>query len=155
MEINSTRLSWPWQADNFRQALALNPKNSKYYLGLAQTMEKEGDKGSLAEIEQALKSAIFFAPANWGYHLQLAEYYLRHYQISPDSHIPVALKELDAAVKLFPESARLNLYLGTSLAWADKYYAGLVPWELRGQSARFFDKAIKLDPKVKKYLGVS
>jgi len=154
-EINSTRLSLPLQADDFRQALALNPKNSKYYLGLAETLGKEGDKGSLAETEQALKTAIFLAPANWGYHLQLAEFYLRHYQITPDNFIPVALKELDAAVKLFPESAVLNLYLGTSLTWADKYYAGLVPLELRGQSGRLFDKAIKLDPKVKKYLGVS
>jgi tetratricopeptide (TPR) repeat protein len=154
-EINSTRLPMPQHAEDFRQALGLNPNNSRYYLGLAEALEKEGDNGSLAEIEQAVKSAIFYAPANWGYHLKLGEFCARNYQTAPDRYIPLALKELEAAVKLFPESPRLNLYLASFLAWAEKYYQGQVPLELQGQSGRLFDKAIKLDPEVKKYLGAS
>lgn len=155
MEINSTRPSLLRQIDDFRQALTLSPKNSKYYLGLAETLEKVEDNEAHAEVEEALKSATFFAPANWGYRQTLAEFYLRLYRKAPDRYIPPALKELDAAVNLFPESARLNLHLGRVLAWADKHYAVLVPPELRGQSGSYFDKALKLDPKVKKYLGVS
>jgi hypothetical protein len=154
-EINSTRLPLKLQAENYRQALAQSPKNSKYFLGLAETLNKTGFPVALAETEGALKSAIFEAPAHWGYRQKLAEFYLRHYQKAPDRYIPGALKELDAAVKLFPESARLNLYLGASLAWAEKYCDGLVPVELRGQSGSYLDKAIKLDPNVKKYLGIS
>lgn len=154
-EINSTRLPALQQADEFRQALALSPDNSKYYLGLAETLEKAGGEGSLAETEQALKSAVFFAPAHWGYHQKLAEFYLRHHKVAPDYYIPRALKEMEAAVQLFPESARLNLYLGNVLAWADMYYENFVPKELAGQSGIYLNKALKLDPKVKKYLGVT
>jgi O-antigen ligase len=154
MEINSTREPRPHQADDFRQALALNQRNSKYYLGLAETLEKPGDRQALAEVEQALKSAVFFAPARWGCRQKLAEFYLRHYHIDPGNYIPTALKELDAAVKLFPESARLNLYLGRVLAWADMYYEGLVPRELQGQSGNYFNKALRLNPNMKQYRGL-
>jgi tetratricopeptide (TPR) repeat protein len=153
MEINSTRLPLPRPVENFRKALGFMPENSKYYQGLAEALEKKGDQVSLTEIEPALKSAIFYAPANWGYHLKLGGFCARYYQTAPDRYIPLALKELDAAVKLFPESPRLNLYLASLLAWAEKYYQGQVPLELQGQSGRLFDKAIKLDPTVKNILG--
>jgi O-antigen ligase len=148
-EIDSTRLSFPLTAGNFREALAFSPKNSKYYLGLAETLEKAESEAALAEVEHALKSAIYFAPAHWGYRQKLAEFSLRYNQIAPEFYIPQGLKELDTAVKLFPESARINLYLGTSLVWADKYYSKLVPEELQGKGGNYLDKAFKLDPKVK------
>jgi O-antigen ligase len=153
-EIDSTRTPLKLQGDDFRQALALDPRNSKYYLGLARALEREDGEQAVFQIEQALQAAIFFAPAHWGYRLKLAEFCLRRpFPNAPNIYIPMGLKELDAAVKLFPESALLHGYLASSLAWADKYYPEEVPSNLRGQSARHAARALALDSRVRKYLS--
>ncbi|MDO9533433.1 MAG: O-antigen ligase family protein, partial [Deltaproteobacteria bacterium] len=98
-EINSTRTPLKLAAEDFRQALRYNTINSKYYLGLAETLAGGVTVGGVASgAENSLKSAIFYAPANWGYRLKMAEFYLGRFQDAPNHYIPSALKELAAAV---------------------------------------------------------
>jgi hypothetical protein len=148
VEIDSTRTPRSLKAADFRQALALNPKNSRAYLGLAEALEKEGGDQARAQTAQALQAAVFYAPANWGYRLKLADFYLRSAcPQAPQVYIPMALKELAAARQLFPASALLNGYLASSLAWAEKYYPELVPVNLRGQDAAYEARALELAPR--------
>jgi len=151
-EINSTRTPPKLEVKDFQRALAFNPFNSKYFLGLAETLEKQrGGREIQDEVEKCLKSAVFQSPANWGYRLQLAEFYLRHYQKSPEQ-IPLALGELAAAVNLFPESALLNFRFASILGWAENYYPDLLPAGLRGRRADHLKKAVRLKPGLSKYL---
>ncbi|MBU4355163.1 MAG: hypothetical protein KJ822_07415, partial [Proteobacteria bacterium] len=152
-EINSTRIPPKLAAEDFRQALRYNPINSKYYLGLAETSAGGASAGGVASgAENYLKSAIFYAPANWGYRLKMAEFYLGRYQDAPERYIPSALKELAAAVYLFPESGLLHFRLASVLAWTEKYYQGLIPAALRDGQSIHFTEAIRLEPRLKKYL---
>jgi hypothetical protein len=152
MEIDSTRVAPRLGVEDFHRALTFNTKNSKYYLGLAEALEKSGAGGqALAEAEQSLRAAIFYAPANWRYHLKLADFYLRHYQEAPTYRIPVALRELVAAVTLFPQSALLYFRIASALEWAEKYYPGVVPRELRGRQSSYRKQALFLDPSLEKY----
>ncbi len=152
-EINSTRTPPKLAAEDFRQALRYNPINSKYYLGLAETLAGGASAGWVASgAENYLKSAIFYAPANWGYRLKIAEFYLGRYQDAPERYIPSALKELAAAVYLFPESGLLHLRLASVLAWTEKYYPGLIPAVLRDGQSSHFSEAIRLESRLKKYL---
>lgn len=152
-EFNSTRTPPKLAAEDFRQAQRYNPINSKYYLGLAETLAGTASAGGAAAgSENYLKSAIFYAPANWGYRLKMAEFYLGHYQEAPERYIPSALKELKAVVYLFPESGLLHFRLASVLAWTEKYYPGLIPDALRDSQSSHFSEAIRLDPKLKKYL---
>ena len=152
-EINSTRIPPKLAAEDFRQALRYNPINSKYYLGLAETLAGGASAGGVASgAENSLKSAIFYAPANWGYRLKMAEFYLGRYQDAPERYIPSALKELAAAVYLFPESGLLHFRLASVLAWTEKYYPGLIPAALRDAQSNHFNEAIRLEPRLKKYL---
>jgi O-antigen ligase len=132
-EINSTRTPPRLEVEDFSRALLYNRANSKYYLGLAETLTTRSGGAHLPEVERYLKAAIFYAPANWGYRMKLGEFYLKHYQDSPNRFIPAALRELAAAVTLFPESAMLKQRLASTLAWAEKYYFGLIPapWRLK------------------------
>jgi len=152
-EINSTRTPPKLEVKDFQRALAFNPNNSKYYWGLAEALEKQkaGEKIREDKVEKCLKSAVFLSPAHWGYRLKLAEFYLRHYKGTP-SHIPLALQELAAAVKFFPESALLNFRFASVLGWADIFYPELVPPNLRGCRANYLKKAVRLEPKLSKYL---
>lgn len=144
-EIDSTREPWALAPPNFPQALIDNPTNSRYYLAWAEILEKEkpGDPKTTAEVERLRRSAVFRAPAYWGYRWQLGEFYLRHYQSDPNHHVRQALSELAAAVQLFPESALLHSRLGTLLAWAQRYYPASVPLNLRGFSPYPMPKAIR------------
>ena len=154
-EFNSTRTAPKLAVADFRQALRYNPINSKYYLGLAETLAEgtsPGEAGS--DAEKSLKSAIFYAPANWGYRLKMADFYLGRYLDAPEHHIPSALKELAAAVYLFPESGLIHFRLASVLAWTEKYYPRLIPTALRGGQSSHFSEAIRLDPSLKKYLPV-
>jgi hypothetical protein len=109
-----------------------------------------GGAGSSAE--NSLQSAIFYAPANWGYRLKMAEFYLGRYQEAPERYIPGALKELGAAVDLFPESGLLHFRLASVLAWTEKYNPRLIPVALLDVQSNHFSEAIRLEPKLKKYL---
>lgn len=152
-EINSTRTPPKLGAEEFRRALAYNPINSKYYLGLAETSAGAAAAGGVAlSPENYFKSAIFYAPANWGYRLKIAEFYLGRCQEAPERYIPSALKELGAAVDLFPESGLLHFRLASVLAWTGKYYPGLIPSALQDGQSRHLSEAIRLEPKLKKYL---
>jgi putative inorganic carbon (HCO3(-)) transporter len=147
LEINSTRAAPRLEIEDFRRALAFNPKNSKYYLGLAEALEKTGRGNQTpAAVEKSLQAAIWHSPANWGYHLKLADYYLRHYEQAPNRHIPMALRELAAAVTLFPQSAVLHFRIASALEWAEKYYPGTIPGELRGCRAYYLGQAVNLEP---------
>jgi O-antigen ligase len=128
-EIDSTQPVPTLRTADFRRALTFNASNSKYYLGLAEALERGGlgQDTVRQEVEQALKQAIFYAPAHWGYRLQLGDFYLRYYQSAPAYYIPQGLQELAAAVKLFPESGELRLYLATYLTWAKENHPSLVP----------------------------
>jgi O-antigen ligase len=155
MEINSTRQAPRLEVEDFRRALAFNPRNSKYYLGLAEALERRGggDK-ALLEAEQYFREAILQSPANWGYHLKLADFYLRHYQEAPDRRIPRALQELTTAVTLFPQSALLNFRIASTVGWAEKYFPGLVPQELRDRCVCYSEQAINLEPNLAKFLNL-
>ena len=154
-EINSTRTAPRLEVEDFRRGLAFNFKNSKYYLGLAEALEKRGvGDQTLAETEKSLQAAILHSPANWGYHVKLADFYLRHFQKAPNHHIPIALRELAAAVALFPQSAVLHFRMASALGWAEKYYPGTVPGELRGRRAYFMGQAVDLEPSLAQHLNV-
>lgn len=153
METNSTRPQPDLRVADFRMALTLNPLNSKYYFGLAESLEKQGPQSrqNLEEAEKSLQAAILRAPGWWGYHYELAEFCLRRQIQEPGRYLPMGMKELAAAVRLFPESAALHLRLATLISWAEIYYPGLVPKELQGQSGRHFRMAAKIDPNLSKY----
>jgi len=151
--INSTRTPPKLAAEDFRRALTYNFTNSKYYLGLAETLAGGAIGGEDAsEAGKSLQAAIFYAPANWGYRLRLAESYLKRYREGPDRYLPAALKELTAAVPLFPESGLLHFRLATILAWTGKYYPGLIPADLRNDQDFHFSEALRLEPRLKKFL---
>jgi O-antigen ligase len=151
-EIDSTRIRPKLAQEDFQRALAFNPSNSKYYLGLAETLKNGSGAGEThADIEKSLKLAVFWSPANWDYRLRLADFYLRHYKEDPTQKIPLALQELAATVELFPESGMLNFRLGSVLMWAENCYPLLVPAELRNSSTSQLSKAIRLEPKLLKY----
>jgi O-antigen ligase len=148
-EFDSTRPPQQLTGKDFQKALAYNPRNSLYYLGLAKSSEQE--KGLLdGKSLSLLQTAIFYDPANWGYRLQMAESCLRQCQKAPARYLPMALKEFEAAVKLFPDSALLQYRLGSVLIWAESYYSGLIPPELQGQGKLHLARAIELDPRLKK-----
>jgi hypothetical protein len=153
-ETNSTRPTPKLELEDFRQALVLNPRNSRYYLGLAETLERRagGEEEALREVEKSLQAAIFSSPADWNYHLKLGEFYLRRQKSAPPLYIPPALQELDAVVKLFPESGALHLRLASVLSWAEKNYPFLVPEGLRGRADFHFQQAVKLEPRLQKYI---
>jgi len=151
MEFNPIRTPPKLEVHDFRQALAYNPANSKYYMGLAEALEKDSNNHeALLVAEESLKLAVFWSPANWGYRLKLADFYLRHYEEAPGREIPGALQELAAAVRLFPESALLNFRLATVLGWAENYYPRLVPAFLQGCRTPYLEKAVRLEPKLSK-----
>jgi O-antigen ligase len=147
-EFDSTRPPQQLTGKDFQEALAHNPRNSRYYLGLAESSEqgKEPPEGMSLSL---LKTAIFYAPADWRCHLQMAESCLRQYQQDPPRYLPMALKEFGAAVNLFPESPLLQYRLGSLLIWAASYYPGLIPPELKGQGRLHLARAIELDPRLK------
>jgi O-antigen ligase len=153
-EIDSTRATPPIGAEDYRRALTLNPKNSQYYVGLAQARENNWvlDPDALGEAEKLYQQAIHLSPADWVYHVELAEFYRRYYRINPDQNLPKALKELAAAVTLFPESGILHLRLGTFLAWMELHHAGLVPPKFKGRWILHLERAVTLDPSLERYL---
>jgi O-antigen ligase len=144
--IDSTRGSREIEAADFRRALALNPRNSKYYLGLAEALNRERPGESAGEVERLLQAVVFEAPGSWFNHQKLAEFYLIHCQRDPSRYVPLGLEELAATVKLYPGSVELHLYLSTVLAWAEKNYPGFIPPGLRGRSAFHYQEAKRLDP---------
>jgi O-antigen ligase len=153
-KIDSTHTAPKSAGLDFRRALTYSPTNSKYYLGLAETMEDmalEGGKDS--EAEKFFKSAIFYSPANWEYRFKSAEFFLKHCKDAPDHYIPLALRELAAAVALFPESGPLHFRLASILAWTQKYNPSLIPSALENSQAFHLSEAIRLEPKLKKYLN--
>jgi hypothetical protein len=109
--------------------------------------------GAAVEVQSSFQAAIFYAPANWGYRFKMAEYYLRRHQDAPDRYVPAALKELAAAVALFPESALLHFRLATTLAWAERYYSGLIPAALRQSQTIHFSEAVRLEPQLQQHLN--
>jgi O-antigen ligase len=153
MEINSTRPFPRLKDKDFRQALAFNPRNSNYYSGLAETLERNGQRNGavLSEVEESLRNAIFQSPAYWKYHLNLAEFYLRHHQRAPKSYLLIAEREMEAAVKLYPESGILHWRLATLLAMQDNYYSGSELATLREKRQFHFLQAVKIDPQIKRY----
>ncbi len=148
-EFDSTRPPQQLTGKDFQEALAHNPRNSRYYLGLSQSL-RQGKGPSDGRSLSLLKTAIFYAPADWRYHLQMAESCLLKYEQDPPRYLPMALKEFEAAVKLYPESPLLQYRLGTVLIWAASYYPGLVPPELEGQGKLHLARAIELDPRLQK-----
>ncbi len=150
-EIDSTRTPTKLAPADYRRALGYINTNSKYYFGLAESLEARAmDRGVTRKSAGLLRTAVFYAPANWGYRLILGNFYLRHYQDDPDRNIPRGLNELNAAVALFPESPGLHFRLAATLAWAEKYYPGQVPPSLKNKVAFHFAEAVRLEPKLLK-----
>ena len=58
-----------------------------------------------------------------------------------------------AAVQLFPESGELHYHLGTVLAWTEVHYYGLLPPEMRNRAGYHLERALKLEPQLKKYIN--
>jgi len=152
-ELDSTRPVPTLTAEDFRRALACNPWNSRYYAGLAQALEAEnpGPAADRGDVAGLLRQAIQRAPAEWTHRFRLGEFYLNNYQQGPE-FLAAALKEFSAAVALFPESGFLHYRLVAALDWAEKYYSGLVPSELRGRSGYHREYALTLEPRLGKAL---
>jgi hypothetical protein len=152
-EADSTRPAVTLGATEFRQALALNPGNSKYYAGLAEALQKDGglEARTLGEVEAALTKAIFLAPGYWDSHFKLAEFYLGQQARAPSTYVPQALEEFQAAVALFPEGAVLHFRLAVVLNWAESRDSALVPGGLREAGALHLQEALRLDPLLKKF----
>jgi O-antigen ligase len=153
-EMDSTRLPRRVESDDFRRAISLNSRNSRYYLGLAQALTTRGQSGGKAdpEAEGLWAAAVYQAPASWYYRYKLAEFYLEHYRLDSKGYLSKALKELTAAIELYPQSGFLNLRLGTTLDWMEKNFSEPIPREFQGQSNHYFEKALQLDPKLKKHI---
>ncbi|MDI6854044.1 MAG: O-antigen ligase family protein [Deltaproteobacteria bacterium] len=154
-EIDSTRApGLDPSAGDYRRALLDNPWNSRVYAGLAALLEREepGPAAGSLEAAKLLQAAVYQAPASWEHRYQLGELYLRHFRDSPARCLPGALQELAAAAALFPASGHLHYRLGSVLAWAEQYYSGLVPPELRGRAAHHLELAVQLEPRLQKYL---
>jgi len=151
-EVDLTRPAAASGVEDFNQALALNPWNSKYYAGLAEALEKSRGNGKapLNEAEAALKEAIFRAPGYFWYHLKLAEFYLRQQAMAPETLVPQALEEFSAAVALYPGSGVLHLRLAMVLNWAESLDSALVPAGLRDAGTWHREQALRLDPGLKK-----
>lgn len=159
-EPNSTVTAPSLKLEDYQDAVAYNQRNSRLYEGLADILtsknavadlsEKKVEKTTDAEVEELLKTAIFYSPGLWVYHLKLAEFSFKHYKDSPSHYLPQALEELSAAIKLFPSFGYLHLRLGTILCWAENHCLGLVPIKFRGQYPDYFKKAIELDRNLEK-----
>jgi len=159
-EPNSTTAVPRLKLKDYQEALAYNQRNSRYYSGMAETLAAgdnvinltgtKEDESPTSEVDKFLQTAIFYNPGNWTYRVQLAEFYLKHYNDDPSRYLPQALKEFSAAVKLFPSSGYLHLRLGTILWWAENHCLGLVPLKFRGQSAEYLKRAIERDGNLKK-----
>jgi len=154
-EANSTTAPPQLKPKDYKDALAYNQRNSRYYSGLAEALAAENATADLSrtkseppstdEVDGLLKKAIFYSPGHWAYHLKLAEFYLRQYRHNPSHYLSQGLEELDAAIKLFPSSGYLYLRLGTILWWAENHCLVLVPLKFRGQYAEYLKKAVELD----------
>jgi tetratricopeptide (TPR) repeat protein len=159
-EPNSTTAALQLKLEDYQAALAYNQRNSRYYSGLAEALAagdnfinltgSKKDESPTSEVDKFLQAAIFYNPGNWAYRVELAEFYLKHYNDDPSRYLPQALEEFNAAVKLFPSSGYLHLRLGTTLSWAENHCLGLVPLKFRGQSAKYLKRAIELDNNLKK-----
>lgn len=159
-EPNSTVAAPRLKPKNYEDALTYNQRNSRYYSGLAESLNQENGKTGLSgkkngsssakEINELLQTAIFYSSGYWAYHLKLAEFSLRHYCDDPSRYLPQALDELSAAIELFPSSGYLHFRLGTILWWAENHCLGLVPLKFRGQYTEYLEKAIELDGNLKK-----
>jgi O-antigen ligase len=159
-EPNSTTAIPQLKLKDYQEALTYNQRNSRYYSGLAEALAAEDavinltgskkDASPASEVDRFLQTAIFYNPGNWAYRLELAEFYLKHYNDNPSRYLPQALEEFNAAVQLFPSSGYLHLRLGTTLSWAETHCLGLVPLNFRGQSAEYLKRAIEQDGNLKK-----
>jgi len=154
LEIDSTRIPRVLGAADYSRAIALNPRNAGYYAGLAQTLgqNQSPDLNRAQEIDKLRRQAIFRAPARWLYHFQLGAFLCRYYRLAPGRYLPQGLRELAAAVTLFPEKAELHLNLGRALAWTEHHYFGYVPEHLIGRAQTHLQKAAALEPTLHKFL---
>jgi O-antigen ligase len=152
--INSTRIPRTLQAGDFARALALNPRNSEYFAGLAGALAaaETPDLKTSQKIEDLLQQAIFLAPARWRTHYQLGNFLLQHYRLAPKPYLFRGLKELAAAVALFPEKAELHLRLGLALTWTDLFYPAYVPQDLAKRAHEHLDRAAALEPTLKRII---
>jgi hypothetical protein len=143
------------RAEDFRRALGHNPRNSASYAGLAALLQENDPAGAPdpQEVEHLWRAAVQRAPAEWFYRYHLGEFYLGRAQDSPRPYLPLALQELAAAVSLFPASGRLHFRLGTALAWAEEYYGGLVPPQLRNRAGYHLELALQLEPRLQKLVN--
>ena len=106
---------------------------------------------SFAEVEDAWRQAIRWAPAHWRFHYRLAEFYLDDFPKAPDYYIPLAFMELSASLTLFPNSALLHLRMAQVLAWSEKYFPELIPENLQQRREFHAQRAVDLKPRLKKY----
>ncbi|MEJ2070050.1 MAG: O-antigen ligase family protein [Syntrophobacterales bacterium] len=153
-EINSMRLPPLISLKDYRRALKFNPWNSRYYEGLAESLMKKGlvTEEGFAEVEDAWRLAVRWAPAHWRFHYRLAEFYLDDFPKAPYYYIPLAFSELSASLALFPNSALLHLRMAQVLAWSEKYFPELIPENLRHSREFHAQRAVALKPQFKKYL---
>ena len=154
--VNSIRIPRTLKAEDYTKALALNPRDARYWAGLAATLaaadpEAMDDKRAL-KIAALLQQAIFLAPADWRYHYQLGTFLLQHYRLSPREYLTPGLQELAAASALFPEKAQLHLRLGLALTWTDFFYPAYVPPHLAKQGQKHLDRALALEPSLKEII---
>jgi O-antigen ligase len=153
---DSTRIPRILQASDYARALSHNSRNAKYFAGLARTLAGAGVENleQAKKVEVLLQQAIFLAPARWRSHFQLGDFLLQNYQLAPKNFLPRGLREMEAAVTLFPERADLHLRLGLALTWMELFYPGYIPPHLAKQAQVQLDRAVALDPDLKKKIKV-
>ena len=153
-ETNSIRLPTIISQEEYRRALLIDPRNSLYYEGLARSLLGKNmvTEEGFPEAAYALRQAVRWAPADWRFRSRLAEFYLANFRKAPLRYIPMAFSEMTAALTLFPNSAFLHLRVALSLAWAEKYYVGLIPENFINRRRHHAERAVALKPHMQKYL---
>ncbi len=155
-ERDSTRSPQAATIPALTQALALNPMNSQYYAGLADSwQESAGDVKAAPSLEALLQKAVRLAPARWDHRVRLADFYLKHHRLDPARYLSLALGELDAALALNPASGALHLHVGRVLAWMEGAWFGAVPPSWRGRADFHLAEAARLDPRIRNSIGAS
>ena len=154
--VNSIRIPRTLKAQDYERALTLNPRDGGYWAGLAGTLAAADpetmDQERVLKIAALLQQAIFLAPADWRYHYQLGNFLLQHYRLAPRTYLTPGLQELAAASALFPERAEIHLRLGLALTWTGLLYPAYVPPDLAKQGQKHLDRALALEPSLKKFL---
>ncbi len=157
-ERNSTRKKVEYTIENLRAAMAKSPGNSSYAVILADEFEEEiqevqeegADESMLRNLESEILSlyekAVRQNPANWRHREAFGSFLVGYEGPEPREQVLRGLKELDAAVRLFPQSGYLQMVYGETLLDIEENFPDLMPDELKGTGSCELHRALEKDP---------